>query len=512
MEKAERVAQTGYKKALMGSSYDKMFPGWSSMVNKDVFASYFGTTDYYYDLAKNTRRMVILDKVRVVQNIALNTTNPYAKLPPIVKEITICYDMDDFITALSCQESGIIVYGTNEADEDDSEDEDSKKESFIQKLVNRMKEVNVMFDFVITNPPYSGSLHLSFFELGINHMRLDEMGKKCGQMTIIEPATWLINVRKNGKASRYDKIKNLIKAHLKSIKIENLNDDFSITDYHPLSITYVDFSQNYDTIEFECCGEKKIVNSLYDCNLIGSYDTIWSIFNKVLTYGDMLGSKQTIIEGEKQKIVYKHITTEKKDDGMWYAKYAEIVSWCGCNVVTDRVGMTYDSSVIWGKTPNGEHTNGYFSTGWHYYKNEIADHPLFAYDRGKHLLCDRYDEDGNFIPGKIAENIYGTKSELENWKHFIFNNKLPLFINIVLTIDQHNNSKEFLPWLVDKKYTDEEIYAKFNLTKDEIALIDKTLKKFERNSPWFKRYMCGPDADSTTKSIEADVADIVKGA
>ena len=96
--------------------------------------------------------------------------------------------------------------------------------------------------------------------------------------------------------------------------------------------------------------------------------------------------------------------------------------------------------------------------------------------------------------GNVCDCVYGTKEELENWKHFIFNNKLPLFINIVLTIDQNNNSKEFLPWLVDKKYTDEEIYTKFNLTQDEIELIDSTIKKFERNSPWFKRYMCGPES------------------
>lgn len=93
--------------------------------------------------------------------------------------------------------------------------------------------------------------------------------------------------------------------------------------------------------------------------------------------------------------------------------------------------------------------------------------------------------------GNVCDCLYGSQQELENWKHFIYNNKLPLFINIVLTIDQHNNSKNFLPWLVDKKYTDEEINKLFGFTQDEIDLIDATLQKFERNSPWFKRYLCG---------------------
>ena len=113
---------------------------------------------------------------------------------------------------------------------------------------------------------------------------------------------------------------------------------------------------------------------------------------------------------------------------------------------------------------------------------EIENEPLHAKDRG------------GKITDKIADNIYGTKEELENWKNFVFNNKLPLFLNIVLTIAQNNNSKEFVPWLVDKQYTDDEINKMFGFTEEEIRLMDVTLKKYERNSPWFKRYMCGKDS------------------
>ena len=71
-----------------------------------------------------------------------------------------------------------------------------------------------------------------------------------------------------------------------------------------------------------------------------------------------------------------------------------------------------------------------------------------------------------------------------------------MFINICLTIDQHNNSLPYVPWLVDKQYTDEEIYDMFGFTEDEIKLIETTIKKYERYSPWFKRYMCGPSSVS----------------
>lgn len=361
-------------------------------------------------------------------------------------------------------------------------------------IVNRIK--NMKFNFIVSNPPYNGTLHLKLFNEMLNN--LDPNGK----VAIVEPATWLINVRKYDENGKYGKnvrksdykmiedIKTKIQGHVKKVVIENLNDDFNIIEYHPLSITYVDFSKTYDTIEFECCGEKKVVNDIYDCNLIGNYKTIWSILNKVLAYGDMLGSKQTIIEGEKQKSVYKHITTEKKENA-YYVKYAEIISGAGGSFCgTIQKGNKWDGSAMWNSTANGTFITGYLSSAWHFNDNKISETPHWSYDGGKHLLCDRY-EDGKFIPGKVADNIYGTKEELENWKHFIFNNKLPLFINIVLTFDQNNNSKEFLPWLVDKQYTDEEINKMFGFTEDEIALIDSTIKKFERNSPWFKRYMCG---------------------
>ena len=71
-----------------------------------------------------------------------------------------------------------------------------------------------------------------------------------------------------------------------------------------------------------------------------------------------------------------------------------------------------------------------------------------------------------------------------------------IFICLALTIDQNNHLKDFLPFLVKKKYTDEEINEMFGFTDEEIALIDRTIKKYERNSPWFKRYMCGPDSVS----------------
>ena len=93
---------------------------------------------------------------------------------------------------------------------------------------------------------------------------------------------------------------------------------------------------------------------------------------------------------------------------------------------------------------------------------------------------------------KPSKCLYGTYQELSNWKHFCENNTLPIFINICMTIDQHNNSLKYVPWLVDKQYTDQEIYEMFHFTEQEINLIEYTVEKFKRNTPWTQRMIYGP--------------------
>ena len=320
----------------------------------------------------------------------------------------------------------------------------------VSEWFDKKEQKNMKFDMIIQNPPYKGSLHLDFLEKGLNVLN------KNGKMVIIEPATWLINVRKNGKASRYDEIKKRIEGHVESVVIENLNKEFKVEQSVPFSITTIDMEKSFESIDFTCFGEHKIVYSLYDCNFIGSYDTVWSILEKCQNFGNMMKN---------------HIVNRKQDGNYYYAKCMDIVT-CGC----DNQGVSNsDKSYI-------NEIYCHYYDGMFDIRCEIENEPLHAKDRG------------GKITDKIADNIYGTKEELENWKNFVFNNKLPLFLNIVLTIAQNNNSKEFVPWLVDKQYTDDEINKMFGFTEEEIRLMDVTLKKYRRNSPWFRRYMRGKDS------------------
>lgn len=336
-------------------------------------------------------------------------------------------------------------------------------------FMDKIKEQNIDYDFIIQNPPYNGNFHLEFLKKGLEILKKDS-----GKMTIIEPATWLINIRKTGKAKLYDEIKALLKGHVSKIIIENYNKEFNTGLYVPFAITYIDFSKEFKNIEFHCCGETKIVDSLYNCNLVGDYNVIWSILNKVLSYGDMMKDH-----------IYDDKASKKED--MWYCKYSDLLGNGGCSISDSHNGLSYESNAMYSTTINGDIFTPFIAPCYTTKFNEISNKILKSIKRGSTI---------GQLSDKIANCLTDTREHLENWKYFVFNNKLPLFLNICLTINQNNNSKAFIPWLVDRRYTDEEINNMFGFTDEEIAFIDKTIKKFERYSPWFKRYVCGKDSAS----------------
>lgn len=326
---------------------------------------------------------------------------------------------------------------------------------FLDKMISN----NMKFDYIVQNPPYSGSLHLDFLSKGLD--LLEESGK----MVIIEPATWLINVKDSVQAKKGNEIKDKYGKHIYKVVIENLNKEFDTHLFVPFSITYIDLGTVFSEIDFWCCGEHKVVNNIYDCNMIGDYNTIQSILTKCRSYGDMMNDH-----------IYKEGKTQINDE-TYFAAYCELIGRSG--VSDPRFGD------VW--FINNYYTNCYYP--YINFNEEITNIPIFSLKSG-------YTYDNPKYSDKLASQLYGTKQELENWKYFIFNTKLPVFIACTLMIHQTNTVKTYIPWLVDKQYTDSEIYQLLGITEDEQKFIDKTIKKYERHSPWFKRYMCGKDSVS----------------
>lgn len=398
----------------------------------------------------------VIRTIQSKRHVYLLSTEETAKY--FMNFLTICRDKGFFNSVgRSAAIKKYFHYSIIDLEKDDNEIIDCVN----NRLFNNLN--NMKFDCIIQNPPYTGSgnLYIDFISKGLDII------SENGKMIFIVPATWLINVLKTGDAKMYDAIKSRISGHVVSVNLENKNDDFGTHLKVPFVILTIDMSKTYEDIDYVCCGERRVVKSIYDCNLIGDYDTIWSILNKVQGFGNMMKS---------------HTTNKNMGDGVWYAKYPRVIS---ANFCGGGVGR-FNSDEMYRKHNGHDFYLSYTAPGFHSDRTtDIQNYP-----------CEKRDKGGKKIENSIAENIYGTKEELENWKYFIFNNKLPLFINIVLTYCQDNHSKPYLPWLVDKRYTDEEINKLFGFTDEEIALIDRTIKKYERNSPWFKRYMCGPDSVS----------------
>lgn len=165
-------------------------------------------------------------------------------------------------------------------------------------------------------------------------------------MVIIEPSTWLINLRKGvgDEPKIYEPMKKRVEGHVKKVIIENYNKDFGTELYMPFAITYIDNSQKINNIIFYNCGEKENVTSIYDCNLIGDYSLIQSILTKCKNYGDMM--KDHIYHPGKTKV----------DENTWFCKYPQILGGCGasfCGTVSPRNGANINSDNIYITLPNG---------------------------------------------------------------------------------------------------------------------------------------------------------------
>ena len=307
------------------------------------------------------------------------------------------------------------------------------------------------FDICLMNPPYDGDLHLDFFNRTLDN--LTEDGKVC----IVEPGQWLVQLKNNGKytkeKSKAYEIKNKIAGHIKDVELQNLNKEFNIANKTVCSIVTVDYSKDYSKIDFNCCGDISQVNSIYDCNLIGDYATVKSILDKCRAYKDHMINH--CINTRKYK--------EYEGKGYWFLRYG--------NYMLDNLGSISGST-----RKSDDEMRCFIGNLFRPYKIVAAeDKPIT-----------------NHVPlsksGNPCDSVYGTKKELENWKYFTEHNNIVVFVNICLTIDENNNSREYLPWLVDKKYTDEEIYKLLNINKEEQEFISSIINKFDRNSQFGKNY------------------------
>ena len=318
------------------------------------------------------------------------------------------------------------------------------------------------FDYIIQNPPYNKNLHIQFFNKGLDIL------SDTGKMTIIEPATWLMNLRQNSPNVNklFSPLKERVKGRVEKIVIENLNGEFGTVTTVPFSITHINNAYNGQT-DFTLFGTNQTID-FDNCSHILHNDLVYSILHKI----------------EKCDKVCSHLTDS--EEGYYYIGKCDVVS--AFNEFFGGKGNRFTSDVRYFDIKNKQF-HGYYISTLIRYNDGIYDSLPFKTTRASRPNKPVYSD-------KPAECVYGSYEEMTNYRHYVLNNTLPLFINICMTINQNNNSLKYVPWLVDKQYTDQEIYEMFHFTEQEINLIEKTIRKYERSSPFFKRAMCGPKSVS----------------
>jgi hypothetical protein len=247
------------------------------------------------------------------------------------------------------------------------------------------------------------------------------------------------------------------------VSIDNLNKDFGTSIDTPFAITTFDFddSKSGEQIEFICFGAKRMVNTLNDCNLIGNSELANSIIKKGLSYGDKMEAH-----------IFKK-SKFKERDGLYFLRFWDDRLYAlGSNY--GKVTNQYRNKTIavFRELPYGNYFSSYVDSL--FYKDVCETIPV-----GRKNECDC---------------LCGTKEELENWKYNASHLKILMFLSQCVTSDRHNNAKKIVPFLCKKKYTNEEANELLGITEREAKFIDYTLEKFEYDSPWFRRYICGPEA------------------
>jgi hypothetical protein len=272
------------------------------------------------------------------------------------------------------------------------------------------------FDVVLMNPPYDKSLHLKFLEKTI---------EIADNVVSVQPVRWLQDPVANlKKSSDFNKFKNSIQQHITDLEIIEMT--------KAVEIFKAGF--NADLGIYTIDSNKKNSN-------IVAYNMPQSILEKVLKHKKKLIDviENNKLDGWRMQITeIQPITAQggKKFTYGWFCRF------CIYNHL--RSTIFYD----------GYKNNKY----WGDYVSGIKPKP------------------GQGIPWSIKFN---SKEEAENFENSL---KTTFYHYIVYNIktDQHTPFK-FLPFMDDytKPWTNERFYKEFNLTTEEINIIEDAMKNIE---------------------------------
>jgi len=293
-----------------------------------------------------------------------------------------------------------------------------KEENPIYHMENKWPE---KFDIVIANPPYSKKLDLKFLDKAF------DVAKE--EVVFIHPATPFIE--RKGVTNIYKNVINKIKENIKSITLFNGNGPFKIALYVPITITHITKSEFQKYILVENLVTKK-TKKLKASNL------------EDVCY---FGYDENFVSLDKKINPEKNLSTENGNNPE--LKYiVQISNRMGHTWSGDRTKLEIDSQIM---QPN-----------------------FFCIVR----KATKVDEEKN-----INYNIrwyFKTSQEANNFISYCKTYFSRMCI--ALTKINHNlGSYELsrVPWLdFTQEWTDEKLYAHFNITEEEQAFIKEVIPPY----------------------------------
>ena len=291
--------------------------------------------------------------------------------------------------------------------------------------IEQMEKNNMKFDCVVMNPPYLGQLHLEFLDKALDIVEED------GTVVCVHPSTWLFSGNKGEKTQKiYGKLKNKISDYEKEFTFFNANKMFGIGMFVPCSITVVNKGKKNKVAKVidKLQGKTFEYKEIWDVNKFGDYPEYYSLLEKIIA-----GAKKDNLENHK----YNNERKKVEETFSFYVNISRI--------------------------------RGHVST------------------RNDSIMT--IDDFYTFIPRDLEVETENTKkmffgfdgnNEANNFLNYLKTNFSRFSLSLVkVNSDLDTGDMVLVPYLdFSKEWTDEKLYKLFDLTKEEISFIEKTIPKY----------------------------------
>jgi hypothetical protein len=301
-----------------------------------------------------------------------------------------------------------------------------KEENPLYHMENKWPD---KFDIIIANPPYSSSLDIKFLEKSFDLL------SENGESVFVHPSSIYIDQKLSKTINK--SVLEKVGKNIKSIDIFNGNPIFEIGIFPPCAISLI--SKNYEgqiEVNNRISGRIESIKSIEKLHVLGTDEKIFSTIKKVKSA--MENSLQDFVIYDKN--VKKENRTSQKEYWVGLSKGRG-------NVYTS--GIKKMNSPMWKDdfftfTPKGLQPKT---------RQQIIDLPI------------RFE--------------FGYIHEAENFIKFLQSDFSRFCLSFLKKDVALNSNMYYVPWMdFTQEWTDEKLYAHFNITEEEQAFIKEVIPPY----------------------------------